>query len=431
MGKTQTNMTIDDLLRQNEELSIRLHEAEEALEAIRNGEVDAIIVSGQTGEKVFSLSSAETPYRIILEEMSDGAVILKADGTILYCNERFNYFIGKSPVLGLNILDLVSENEKSKLMKLLYDGFNERAACMISLSGPQNNILYLNFSARRLPSIVDGDICMIISDLTKIQEYQNHLHELVKERTQEIEKANEQLQELIATKNKFFSIIAHDLSSPFTGLIGVSEFLSENYESMDKEEIKTMVTILKDSSQNAYYLLQNLLNWSRSQTGSLKICPGKIDLRQLVDEEIHIAFQASTNKEIQIVSKVNDNFIIYTDRNILNTILRNLINNAIKFTPRKGLVLINSSQDGHNYLISVKDTGIGISKENLKNIFNLETASSRLGTESEKGTGLGLKLCKEFVEKLNGKIWADSSVLTGSEFIVSIPVNAQMTSTGE
>jgi PAS domain S-box-containing protein len=422
MEKGLTERSNVELLKRIEELNFRLRESEETLEAIKNGEVDAIIVSGHNGEKVFSLSSAETPYRIILEEMSEGAVITKADGTILYCNERLKYFTGSSPVIGHNILNFVSEAEKPNLLKLIKNGFEERISGIISILDPQKNTLYLNFSLRPLPSNFDGDICIIISDITKMKEYQNHLHELVNERTDELENANKLLKDLIATKNKFFNIIAHDLSSPFTGLIGVTEYLSENFNGLNQDEIKTMITILKDSSKSAYSLLQNLLDWSRSQTGQLSIRPERIELGKLIDDIIQTVFQNSSDKEIEVHSRISNNTSIFTDRNILNTILRNLLNNAIKFTPRRGSIVISATNDELNYSISVKDTGIGISKENIHNLFKLDTTNSRLGTEQEKGTGLGLKLCKEFVEKLNGNLTVESIENIGSEFVISIPI---------
>lgn len=400
---------------------MRLQESEEALNAIRNGEVDAIIVSGQTGEKVFTLSSAETPYRIIIEEMSEGAVIINSDGTILYFNQRFAE-IFNNPVTSINILNFVSENEKPRLLNLLTRGLNERITSVIPFIDPQNNCTFLNFSLRPLPEQIEGDICIIISDITRMQEYQNNLHKLVEERTHELQNANEKLNELVATKTKFFNIIAHDLTNPFTGLIGASEMLFDNVDSFGREQIKSIASLLRESSKSGYSILHNLLDWSRSQTGQLKVKNEKIQLRKLIDDQIHEVLPGSTNKEIEIRTQIDDKDFIITDRNILNTILRNLLNNAIKFTPRKGLVVISAASDGMNYMISVKDNGIGISEENIEKIFKLDTMHTRTGTENEKGTGLGLKLCQEFVERLNGNLTVRSQENMGSEFVVSIPV---------
>jgi len=195
MAKKQVDI-VDELLKKNAELQSRLSESEEALSAIRNGEVDAIVVSGAEGEKIFSLTSAETPYRIILEEMAEGAVIIKADGTIFYCNQRFIDIFSDSshPVVGSNILRFVLGSEKPTLNKLIKKGLKERVNGTIFYSNAQNKSeLYLNFSLRPLPPEVDGDICIIISDITKTIEFQDHLQELVKKRTEDLERVNAKL----------------------------------------------------------------------------------------------------------------------------------------------------------------------------------------------------------------------------------------------
>jgi len=196
MAKEQSSDSIEKLLQENEELRSQLQESQEALDAIRNGEVDAIVVSGKDGEKIFSLTSAETPYRIILEEMSEGAVIINTDGTILYFNRRFSdVFTGQEDlVVGSNLLSFVPANDKLKFRKIIEEGIKSRVSGIISfLSSQYKNPVYLNLSFIPLPSEVTGDICVIVSDITKMQEYQDHLLELVKERTFKIETVNERL----------------------------------------------------------------------------------------------------------------------------------------------------------------------------------------------------------------------------------------------
>ena len=196
MAKEQSSDSIEKLLQENEELRSQLQESQEALDAIRNGEVDAIVVSGKDGEKIFSLTSAETPYRIILEEMSEGAVIINTDGTILYFNRRFSdVFTGQEDiVVGSNLLSFVPANDKLKFRKIIEEGIKSRVSGIISfLSSQYKNPVYLNLSLIPLPSEVTGEICVIVSDITKMQEYQDHLLELVKERTFKIETVNERL----------------------------------------------------------------------------------------------------------------------------------------------------------------------------------------------------------------------------------------------
>lgn len=269
------------------------------------------------------------------------------------------------------------------------------------------------------------------------------LENKVTERTLDFEKANKKLQkelgertraekalkesevklkELNDTKDKFFNIVAHDLKNPFTSLIGSSELLSANIRQLDKKSIYELAMILNDSARSGYAILQNLLDWSRSQTGLLKFNPEKIDLNNLIDENISAIKLLASNKDIYLGHELNERTYIISDSLMINTILRNLLSNAIKFTHRGGKVLINTYINQDEAIISVKDTGTGISAENIEKLFNLDTIHTTNGTENEQGTGLGIKLSKEFVEKVGGRIWVESIVNQGSTFSFSIPV---------
>ena len=277
----------------------------------------------------------------------------------------------------------------------------------------------------------------------RYQELNQDLELKVSERTQELEKTNillnrelternlaeealrqneGQLRELNATKDKFFNIVAHDLKNPFTSLLGATELLFDNIEQMDSEKIKKLAQILNDSAKSGYAILLNLLDWSRSQTGLIKINPERINLKKLLDENILDMQLYSTNKEIILYSEAKEDMNIFADKNMLNTVLRNLISNAIKFTHRGGSVNVKAVISGNEVTISVKDTGIGISVDNIDKLFRIDSKCTRPGTDKEQGTGLGLKLSKEFVEKLGGKIWVESIENKGSEFIFSIPL---------
>jgi len=278
-------------------------------------------------------------------------------------------------------------------------------------------------------NIYDTDKETVLSTIAQgndITERINAEH-IAKERTRDLEVANLQLKELNATKDKFFNIVAHDLKNPFTSLIGSSELLFRNIEHLDNEKIKTLALILNDASKSGYAILQNLLDWSRSQTGLLKFNPENINLRNLIDEHILNLEQISSNKEIRIHSEVKDDLFIYGDKNMIKTILRNLLSNAVKYSYRSGKIIICATINDHEVIISVKDTGIGIPKENINKIFRIDAKYSVPGTENEQGTGLGLKLCKEFVEKQGGKIWVESIENEGSEFKFSIPVKESFT----
>jgi signal transduction histidine kinase/ActR/RegA family two-component response regulator len=246
------------------------------------------------------------------------------------------------------------------------------------------------------------------------------LENKVKERTYDLEVANSQLLELNATKDKFFNIVAHDLKNPFTSLLGSSELLFQNIDLLDRDDIRKLSLLLNDSAKSGYAILQNLLDWSRSQTGLLKINPEKFNLKQLIDENISNMELFWSNKEIQIVSEVSSDIYIYADKNMIETVLRNLISNSLKFSYRSGKVIVKAIINQEEIIISVKDFGTGIPCEEIEKLFRIDTKFSLPGTENEQGTGLGLKLCKEFVEMQNGRIWVESEDGKGSEFSFSI-----------
>ena len=237
-------------------------------------------------------------------------------------------------------------------------------------------------------------------------------------------KENEaKLKELIATKDKFFNIVAHDLKNPFTSLLGSSELLFENIDQLNTKSIQDLALILNDSAKSGYAILQNLLDWSRSQTGLLKINSERVNLRILISENMSNLQLPAINKEIKMSNLVNEDIFVFADKNMINTILRNILSNALKFTFKSGKVIISTIKTTEEIIVSVKDDGIGIPKDKIESLFSIEVKNSMPGTENEQGTGLGLKLSKEFVEKLGGRIWVESNGDQGSEFKFTIPMN--------
>jgi signal transduction histidine kinase len=250
------------------------------------------------------------------------------------------------------------------------------------------------------------------------------LSEYEKEATRAIRENEIRLKELIATKDKFFNIIAHDLKNPFTSLLGASELLYDNISQMTAENIKKLALILNDSAKGGYAILQNLLDWSRSQTGQLKFNPEKVNLKTIIDENIENLKLQVNNKEIELRSDLNEDLFIIADKNMINTVLRNLLSNAVKYTFKNGIIRVMVEQGNKAITLTVKDTGIGVSKEKTDSLFRLENSLSLPGTAKEQGTGLGLKLCKEFTEKMGGRIWVESKIGEGSEFKFTVPVKA-------
>jgi signal transduction histidine kinase len=248
------------------------------------------------------------------------------------------------------------------------------------------------------------------------------LNEEILAQRDEIETKNSKLQELNATKDKFFSIIAHDLKNPFNTILGFSNLLVNSKERFNQEEILKYVSLINSSAQNAYTLLENLLEWSMSQTEGIDFKPTHLALENLVIENEKLCENIAKTKGISIQNKIDGNLILYADQNMLSTILRNLITNAIKYTHKGGNITITSTVQNTEIIITVSDSGIGMDEDTRNNLFKISEKSSILGTEKEKGTGLGLILCKEFVNAHGGEIWVESELGKGSDFKFSIPI---------
>jgi signal transduction histidine kinase/Tfp pilus assembly protein PilF len=244
---------------------------------------------------------------------------------------------------------------------------------------------------------------------------------LIEESNQKLTKSEIDLKKLVATKDKFFSIMAHDIKNPLGGLINLTELLNLKFEELSDKEVKEITEILNTTSKGLYSLLENLLEWSRSQTGRIKYNPEEFDIYELIKKIESIFSLNAEKKEIIISTEVKPNTTVYGDKEMISTVLRNLISNAIKFTKPNGNVTIKVADGQKEFLVSVKDTGIGISDEDKDKLFKPEVNFTTSGTQQETGTGLGLILCKEFVEKNCGKIWVESLPGEGSEFMFTLP----------
>jgi len=231
---------------------------------------------------------------------------------------------------------------------------------------------------------------------------------------------NQQLQDLNTTKDKFFGIIAHDIRSPITALDGVSEQMNYYLEKDDKSKLNRLANRIDTTAKRLTSLLDNLLNWALLQTGMIPYNPKSVDIQAVAQENIDLFQPVAEAKNISLKNNISDNCSVYSDESALNTIIRNLVNNAIKFTPAGGEVSIDTEEKGDKVFIKINDTGTGIAADKLEKIFSREKQSSK-GTAGEKGSGLGLMLCKELVELNKGTIQAISEVGKGSSFIFSLP----------
>jgi signal transduction histidine kinase len=227
---------------------------------------------------------------------------------------------------------------------------------------------------------------------------------------------------LNASKDKFFSIISHDLRSPFNVMLGFSQLIDENADRYSKAEIKTKVGKLRTSAEQLYALLENLLTWSRIQRGAMEYDPGNVDINEIVEDNIDLFTSRAEQKQITLRNFIAQETMVYADANVVSTVLRNLLSNAMKFTSSGGTIDVSAQPHGEQFLeVAVADTGMGIKEEDFSKLFRIDVQYTHVGTAGEKGTGLGLNLCKDLVEKNGGIIRFESEIGKGTTFKFTLP----------
>lgn len=236
-----------------------------------------------------------------------------------------------------------------------------------------------------------------------------------------IKRQREELNRLNATKDRFFSIIAHDLRGPFTGLLGALEILKDSGSRLDEAATHELVVNLYETSERTYHLLENLLEWARGQQKAVKVVPRVLSMRELVGDTVELFHSSALQKGIDIRMDIRPDVTAYADRNMINTVVRNLVNNAVKFTPRGGQVSIVGERKGELVEIAVEDTGVGMDEAEKKELFSLARRHSRPGTDGEKGSGLGLLLANDYVTRNRGTLTVESRPGHGSRFCFLIP----------
>jgi two-component system sensor histidine kinase/response regulator len=240
----------------------------------------------------------------------------------------------------------------------------------------------------------------------------------------QLQQREKELRDLNNAKDTLFAIIGHDLKTPFFTIMGLADILLSNYNEYSDTERKELITFINESAKSSHILLDNLLNWTRMQTGTIKSEPVNLNIEQIIIENVKLLQSQAHTKEVSLNYSIDGEILVFADVNMLNTILRNLISNAIKFTPREGSVKINVTKDDHIAIIEVIDTGIGIPMNKLEKLLSGKESFSTLGTENESGTGLGLILTKGFVQLNNGTLNVESNEGQGTTFRFTLPCNS-------
>jgi PAS domain S-box-containing protein len=375
----------------------------------------------QTKAEAFQeLFASQQTMSLILDHLPVLIAYLDADLRYRYVNKTFEHWHGLSAddVYGKSINDILSEPASGLIRANAAKAADEGIITFESSREFKGEGHFINST---LVPHLGRDKKMkgfftIVTDITKLKKRENK----IRKQKDELARAN-------ATKDQFFALISHDLKNPLNAILGFSELLRDDFDTLDEATKREFIGRVYDGARQAFKLLDNLLVWSRAQRGEIEFKPSAVSLNDLVAENLKLLEHAAGAKNIQLQSDLKNDYRVTTDRDLINTVIRNLLSNAIKFTSKGGKVIISanlgSGTQPSEYLeISVKDTGLGIAPENLEKLFKIGKSSSTSGTEGESGTGLGLMLCKEFVEKCGGKIGVESEVGKGSRFWFTLPI---------
>lgn len=369
------------------------------------------------------LQLSEERYRLIAEHVRDVIWTMKLDGSITYISPAIEAVRGLTVEEAKNqaIHEILTPESALKVGTYMQEQYFAYTRGM-PLSSFKGEVDYYRKDGSILHTEVltypilgeDFDSTLILGvtrDITERKQFEFRL----------LEQA-QILNELNATKDKFFSIIAHDLKNPIKSILGFSELLKEDAKEVENKSISSYANILYSSAKHTAELLENLLEWAKTQQNSFPFSPDEGAINDLITEEINILRPIADHKNIKLVDATVDQIVVTADRKMIGTVIRNLISNAIKFTKKDGSIIVEAFLQHESAVLSVSDTGIGISKEDQAKLFHIVDGFTTKGTEDEKGTGLGLVLCKEFIEKHRGKIWVNSEIGKGCQFSFSIPL---------
>ena len=316
--------------------------------------------------------------------------------------------------LGLNWIPDVHPDEVNSLMDIYKQAIDNRTAFSYEFRFKRKDNIYRWLMINGIPRLnADGTFLGFIGTCTDITNQ--------KENEEYINKINDELENANKNKDKFFSIISHDLRSPLSGIMSLLELIVEDYDSLDEDEKREILAEAAKTSKSTFVLMDNLLEWSRLQTGKMNFDPQNISLTLILSSIRNLYYQKLKEKGVSLNFDFEPEYFAFADIQMTETILRNLISNAIKFTPEFGSIFISFDNSGDEILIKVKDTGVGMDADQITKLFKLEMTHSTVGTAGERGTGLGLILCKELVEKQGGKIWIESEINSGSTFFFTLP----------
>ncbi|MEE4287166.1 MAG: PAS domain-containing sensor histidine kinase [Mariniphaga sp.] len=371
------------------------------------------IKSEKDNSSDYQKKESENKFRNLIEFAVDGILIGSHEGYIIEANSCLCSMLGrkKETLIGkhINLSKLIFTPESIEKVPFRFD-LLEKGETVISereILRPDGSKLMVEMRTKMMP---DGSYQSIFRDITERKKQESQL----KKYTAELSKLN-------ADKDLFISILAHDLSNHFNSIIGFIEILKDHFRNFTTDETAEQINIIHNSANTAFSLLQDLITWTKTQSGFIHFEPFSFNLISICDEVIKNLKYYAKGKNITLLCQIPADLMVKADIQMLKTILRNLISNAIKFTPSKGKIMVMAEKKENEILLTVSDNGIGIDPAIQNKLFKDFKTYSTNGTKGEKGTGLGLLICKMYVEKHDGKIWVESTPGKGSKFKFTLP----------
>jgi PAS domain S-box-containing protein len=384
-----------------DELRQRLQEAEETLNAIRNGEVDALVVSGPSGEKVFTLEGAEHPYRVLVESMNEGAISLSNDGIILYCNSAFARMVGVQldQIMGRDVCEFVPSKDRESLRRLIRQGSRDPIRAEMALLAASGTPLPTQFSLNPVNLDEGRSIGAIVTDLSE-------------------RKRNEQAEAALRMRDEFLAIASHELRTPLSTLVLRLGLLERHAVKGDIEQVQPSVRRAQDQADRIGRLVDRLLDVSQLASGTLKLDLAPCDLGDIVKDVVERLSEQAGNAGSELRLAAGNGIIAESDKFRLDEALSNIVSNAIKYGAGRPIDIRLETRDAKAILM-VQDRGIGIPAEDLSRIFGRfeRTSASR----NYGGLGLGLYIASQIIDQHNGSIRAENRSSGGTRFVIELP----------
>ncbi len=426
---TSRYSTIMQKLREYDNLRARLDEAEETLRAIRSGEVDALVVYTEQGEQVFTLKGADHPFRILIENMSEGALTITEEGVILYANKCFAELLKRplEKVIGSLLIDSVAPGQQQVFQQLLQEEDSKRRLAMLDLVDSCGTLISAQFSLINLQMEgVPGNICVVVTDLTEHNRIEAVINaeRLARVKSEESERAN-------IAKSRFLANISHEIRTPMNIIIGMAKLANESAHSQEQKEY---IDMIMESADSLLTLINDILDYSKIEAQGIELAHVPTNLSYLMEKLILSLNLEASQKGLKFTCSIDDNIpsIVLGDPFRLQQVLLNLVGNAIKFTI-KGEVAVNlrldekaekeelASKDVAPVRFVIRDTGIGVPHDKMDQLFEVFAQCHNLDSYNEGGTGLGLPISKNLVELMGGSIEFESKENHGSIFYFTIP----------